>query len=172
MLKSGKRGILFPILSIVLLSIVLQTSSRSQSRQVTTEELARQAEVVAVGKVTALRSEWNEAHTMIRTRVTLAVDEYVKGGSSDRTFTLYAPGGEVGGVGELYSDMATFRQDENVVVFAQKDKQGRYRVSDGFQGKMTVVKDQITGKLMVAGGKSLDELTNDVKQSLQPQQRN
>ena len=172
MLRSGTRGILHPVLCILLLSLILQTPSRSQSRLVTTQDLARQAEVVAVGKVTALRSEWNAAHTMIRTLVTLSVDQYVKGGSSDRTFTLYVPGGEVGGVGELYSDMATFRQDENVVVFAQKDKQGRYRVADGFQGKMTVVKDQVTGKLMVAGGKSLDELTNDVKRSLQLQQRN
>jgi hypothetical protein len=172
MLKSSERAILFPALSVLLLSLALQTSSQSQSRLVSTEDLARQAEVVAVGKVTALRSEWNEAHTMIRTRVTLSVDEYVKGGISAPTFTLYAPGGEVGGVGELYSDMATFRQDENVVVFAQKDKQGRYRISDGFQGKMTIVKDQITGKLMVAGGKTLDELTSDVKRSLQLQQKN
>jgi hypothetical protein len=172
MLKSSERAILFPALSVLLLSLALQTSSQSQSRLVSTEDLARQAEVVAVGKVTALRPEWNEAHTMIRTRVTISVNEYVKGGSSAPTFTLYVPGGEVGGVGELYSDMATFRQDENVVVFAQKDKQGRYRISDGFQGKMTIVKDQITGKLMVAGGKTLDELTNDVKRSLQLQQRN
>jgi hypothetical protein len=172
MLKSSERAILFPALSVLLLSLALQTSSQSQSRLVSTEDLARQAEVVAVGKVTALRPEWNEAHTMIRTRVTISVNEYVKGGSSAPTFTLYVPGGEVGGVGELYSDMATFRQDENVVVFAQKDKQGRYRISDGFQGKMTIVKDQITGKLMVAGGKTLDELTSDVKRSLQLQQKN
>ena len=65
---------------------------------------------------------------MIRTRVTLSVDQFVKGGSPQNSLTIYIPGGEIDGVGEVYSHMPTFRQNEDVVVFAEKDRDDRYRV--------------------------------------------
>jgi hypothetical protein len=143
-----------------------------QSKIATTDELAKRAEVVAVGKMTGLVSEWNETRTMIRTRVTVTVDQYVKGGVSANTLTIYVPGGEVGGVGEVYSDMPIFRRDEDVVVFAERDKQNRYRVTAGPQGKLTLKRDAITGKVMVSAGRSLDELTKEVKRAAQVQDGN
>lgn len=160
------------VLSMMVLSLVAPAALRCQSRIATTDELAKRAEVIAVGKVTRLESEWNETRTMIRTRVTVSVDQYVKGGGSANTLTIYVPGGEVGGIGEVYSDMATFRRDESVVVFAERDKQNRYRVSAGSQGKFTVKRDEITGKVMVSGNRTLDDLTKEVKRAAQLQDGN
>jgi hypothetical protein len=149
---------------LFLFALLLPLSLFSQTKLATTTELAQRAEVVAVGKVTSLVSEWNETRTMIRTRVTVAVQEYVKGATSDKLLTLYVPGGEVGGVGEIYTHMPSFRPDEDVVVFAEKDKQNRYRISNGLQGKLTVKRDKGTGALMVSEGRTLENLTNEVKQ--------
>ena len=149
------------------LALLLPLTLFSQTKLATTTELAQRAEVVAVGKVTSLVSEWNEARTMIQTRVTLTVGQFVKGGNDSRTLTIFVPGGEVGGVGELYTHTPAFRPDEDVVVFAEKDEQNHYRVSSGPQGKLTVKRDRGTGALMVSEGRTLDNLTNEVKQAVQ-----
>lgn len=170
-MKNGS-GIIFKslFLGIFALLVVSPSSLLSQSQTALAEELAARAEVIAIGKVTGIESEWNEARTKIRTRVTLSVDQFVKGGSSQNSLTIYIPGGEIGGVGEIYSHMPTFRHNENVVVFAEKDRENHYRVSAGSQGKFSVEKDKATGKAMISGGKSLDELTTQLRIAVQKQQ--
>lgn len=155
-MKNGSRVVLVSLLPVVV--SLFAASAFGQSNSAMTEQLTARAEVIAIGKVTSVESEWNESHTMIRTRVTLSVDQFVKGGSSERAMTIYVPGGEIDGVGEIYSHMPTFRKDEDVVVFAEKGRDDRYRVSAGSQGKFLLEKDEASGKPMVAGGRSLDDL--------------
>jgi hypothetical protein len=129
------------------------------------EKLAVQAEIVAVGRVSSLVSRWNADHSRILTSVTLDVDQYVKGGTAGGPLTLVVPGGEVDGVGELYSHMATFQQGESVLVFAEKDPHGGYRVASGQQGKFTIRKDESTGTLTVGGNMTLEGMTALVKKA-------
>lgn len=152
-----------------LFAFLFPLSTFSQTEEATTSELVQRAEVVAVGKVSSLVSEWNESRTMIRTRVTLSVVQYVKGGNSSRTLTIYVPGGEVGKVGEVYSDMPSFKPDEEVVVFAERDTQNRFRVSAGNQGKLTVNRDKLTGVPMISPGRTLETLTSELKQAVESQ---
>jgi hypothetical protein len=154
---------------VLVFTASFMVGASAQTKTLTTTELAQRAEVVAVGKVTGLESEWNEARTMIRTRVTVAVDEYVKGSEPGSTITIYVPGGEIGMVGEIYSHTAKFRTKENVVVFAEKDSQNRYRISGGTEGKLSVKADEKTGKRMVTGTMSLDQLTSKVRAAIQEQ---
>ena len=149
------------IVPLVLVALV-PTGVRSQSKHLTTDKLTTQAEVVAVGKVKETKSEWDEFHSSIRTRVTLSVDEYLKG-SGGNTFDVYVPGGEVDGVGELYTHMARFKKDEEVVVFARKDQKNRYRVSGGDQGKFIIEKDQASGRPTIGGSQSLDDFKTEVR---------
>lgn len=151
------------IVVMIALAASCSSSARAQVSAMTTAELTRQADVVAVGQVASLASEWNENHSRIRTRVTITVSEFLKGGSAGSTLTLYVPGGEVDGVGELYSDMAVFHRDESVVVFAQRTPQGSYRVAGGSQGKYVVTVDAATGKQIVSNRMTLDDLTARVK---------
>ena len=166
-MKNGSR-VIFLSLFLGIVSLFV-TSAFGQSNAAMAEQLAARAEVIAIGKVTGIESEWNESHTMIRTRVTLSVDQFVKGGSSQNAMTIYVPGGEIDGVGEIYSHMPTFRRDEDVVVFAEKDRDNRYRVSAGSQGKFLVEKDGATGRRMIAGGRSLDDLKAQLNLVIQQQ---
>ena len=93
----------------------------SQSKLLTTEQLTDRAEIVVIGKVTALNSAWSSDRKKIFTRVTLTVEQYLKGDQSLHTLTLVVPGGEVNETGEVYSHVARFKSNEDVVVFAQRD---------------------------------------------------
>ena len=156
-------------LAVLFFFVAFPSFLRCQSGPAIPEQLAAQSEVIAIGKVANLSSEWNEAHTRIRTRVTLAVSEYVKGGSSEGSLTIYVPGGEVDGIGEIYSHMPTFRKDENVVVFAAKDRDNRLRVSEGARGKFTIEKNATTGRAEIAGGISVDQFRTQIRLAIQKQ---
>jgi len=127
------------------------------------EMLARQADVVVVGKVSRVSSTWNDDKSRIMTTVTVEVDQQVKGAGAS-AITLVTPGGEVDGVGELYSHTAQFKKDEEVVVFAQKDARGHLRVVAGEQGKLNVRADKTTGIRMVAGDTRLEDFVSHLKE--------
>jgi len=148
------------------LSALVPGRVQSQSKHVSTDELVQKSEVVARGKVREMRSEWDETGSRIRTRVSLSVDEYLKGGGAG-TMEVFVPGGEVDGVGELYTHMPRFKQDEDVVVFAEKDKKGRYRITGGNEGKFAVKDNEKTGKRVVSGDRPLDEFKEEIKKSVQ-----
>jgi len=157
-----KKHLLYLWIVLFIPAILVPPALRSQSKHMATDKLTTRAEVVAVGKVKETKSEWDETHSSIRTRVTVSVDEYLKG-SGANTLDVYVPGGEVDGVGELYTHMAKFKKDEEVVVFAEKDSNNRYRVSGGDQGKVIVKKDETTGVPMVGGQQSLDDFKSEVR---------
>jgi hypothetical protein len=161
-----QSGMITTGISLALLLALPGAGAFSQSKELSTEALAGQAEVVAVGRVNSLISQWNEDHSRIFTRVTLSVDQYIKGGNAGQPLTILVPGGEVDGVGELYSHTAVFQSNESVLVFAQKDRQGNYHVSAGQQGKYTVIKDDASGRLMVGGSRTLQEVTALVQKAI------
>ncbi len=153
-----------------LCTVFLVAPLHSQTKPVTVEELTQKAEVVAVGQVRDLVSEWDETGTRIRTRVLLFVDQFVKGSGTGNTLTLYVPGGEVGSVGEIYSHMPVFKREEHVIVFASQDKLHHYRVTAGEEGKFSVEKNQRTGVSFVPGHATLDVFTSRVKATVLKQQ--
>ncbi len=150
-------------LGMLLIAAGPLTGAKAQVKKASTAELTQQAEVVAVGKVAEIQSEWNATQTMIRTRVSISVDDFIKGNEPGGTITVYVPGGEIGTVGELYSHTPKFSSKEEVVVFAAKNKEGRYAVSGGPEGKFSVRRDAATGQRMVTETMSLEQLTNDVR---------
>jgi hypothetical protein len=149
----------------MLLMTITVAGVRGQARTMTADDLVKRADAIIVGKVTALRSEWSSDRSRIYTRVTLGVDQYLKGKGESRYITIITPGGEIGDVGELYTHMPTFRNEENVVVFVEKDKQGNYRVAGGNQGKYTIEKDENTGRSIVAGRQPLEEFARAVQKA-------
>ena len=154
---------------LVFFSIPL-AEVQSQVIQSSMEQLAKESDAVVVGKVAGLTAEWNESKTRIQTRVTISVDQNVKGDASVKSMTVIVPGGEVDGVGEVYSHAPRFLSDETVVVFAKKTTSGNYLVSSGNQGKYTILKDEVSSKLSVAGGRTLEEFTATIKSALQIQE--
>jgi hypothetical protein len=115
-----------------------------------------------------MKSQWEGNKERIVTRVTMAVGEYLKGGAGS-VMTITSPGGEVDGVGEWYSHTARFAKDEEVVVFAEKDKKGNLRVTGGNEGKISIKKDASSGLPRVSEGVSLDDFKARIKETVRVQ---
>jgi hypothetical protein len=145
-------------------------SVSAQVRLTSTDDLTRQADIVVVGKVAGVKAGWNKEKTRIFTTVTVEVDEMLKGKGGESTVTIQTPGGEVDGVGEVYSHTARFAKDEDVVVFAEKDKSGNLRVAGGSEGKIAIRKDESTGRRRVADGISIEEFKARVKNAVHVQE--
>jgi hypothetical protein len=134
----------------------------SQTQATTPEDLTRGSDVIAVGKVKELKSEWVSGKKAIVTRVTIDVSEFLKGGAG-QTVTVLVPGGEVDGVGEWYSHTARFKKDEDIVLFAKKQGTSDLHVTGGESGKLIITKDARTGAFVVEGGTALDDLKKRVR---------
>lgn len=148
-----------------LCSLCVISRGYSQQKLLTLEDLTHNAEVVAVGKVTGTRGEWDQNKTRIVTRVTVEVSEYLKG-NAGTVITITAPGGEIDGVGEWYSHAPRFKKDDHVALFAEKDKKGNYRVAGGEQGKLDIKKDAKTSVERVSTQMTLDDFKAQVKQAV------
>jgi hypothetical protein len=157
------------ILLFVLMRFVSGQAS-AQTQQLRLEDLAKKAEVVVLGKVTDVRSEWNSERTRIITKVSLDVDQYLKGETAGRTMVITHPGGEVGGVGELYSHTPSFAKGEEVFLFVKKDSKNNLSIAGGKEGKFKVTKDELTGERMVPGGLTLKMFTSRVMNILGQQE--
>lgn len=158
------------LLLAIAATCVASHVASSQSKAISTEELTRRADIVAVGKVSSQRSEWNSDRTRIITHVTVAIDQYLKGNQGQGTLTVTVPGGEVGGVGEVYSHAAKFQNNEAVVVFAERDQRGALRVTAGEQGKLTITTEKVTGKRLVGDAQLLEVFTSRVKSAAHREQ--
>lgn len=166
-MRTFTQGIALVAILLFMLWEIMPAELCAQSMMLTTQDLTNQAEVVAVGKVAAMKSEWNANKTRIYTRVTIAVNEYLKGGSVGQELTILTPGGEIGEVGEIYSGAAQFKQEEEVVVFVKRRTDREHILAAGAQGKITVTQDKLTGAKIVASGVKLDAFVSQVKTAIQ-----
>lgn len=151
-------------LIIILSLILLPVEIYSQTSQPKIENLTKQADVILTGKVIEQKSEWNNNQTRIFTQSTIQVDEYLKGNEVNKSITITTPGGEVGDVGELYTHMPKFTKEEDVLLFVKKDKNNTaYKILDGEDGKLTLVKNEKTGELVTSSNKRVSSLKSEIK---------
>ena len=151
-------------LFVILLFCGFKSTSLSQTIQSDIQSLSKEADVILTGKVTKQNSSWNKDKTRIYTDVSVEVDEYLKGNSSNKTLVVTTPGGEVGEVGELYTHMPRFSKDEEVLLFVKKDtKDMNYKVLNGEDGKMTLYTDKKTGEKVTSSNKKVSTLKNEIK---------
>lgn len=167
-MKLHDRIVLRCAFAAFILILIVPTTVRSQTRSLGTDELTKRSEIVAHGRVKEMKSQWEGNKERIVTRVTMAVGEYLKGGAGS-VMTITSPGGEVDGVGEWYSHTARFAKDEEVVVFAEKDKKGNLRVTGGNEGKISIKKDASSGLPRVSEGVSLDDFKARIKETVRVQ---
>jgi hypothetical protein len=167
--RNGRaRGIAIASLSLFL-PLLLWCQSATTQGTIQTEQLIRESDVIVVGKVGALKSEWNADRSRIQTVVTINVDEAVKG-SAGGALSVVIPGGEVDGVGEWYSHSVRFQDTEEVVVFAKKDPKGVMRVTSGEHGKFLVKEGKKAGSKVIPNVGSLEDFTAQVKKTVKAQQ--
>ena len=128
------------------------------------KELSKGADVILTGKVTEQASSWNENKTRIYTRATIQVEEYLKGINSGSSIIVTYLGGEVGEIGEMYSHMPRFEDNEEVLVFLKKDeKNADYKVFSGEEGKISVINDPQTGEKVTTSNVRISSLKAQIK---------
>jgi len=152
----------FLLITIISMGFFFAASAQDQSLEI--KKLSKGADVILTGKVTKQNSSWNENKTRIFTKATLQVDEYLKGSNNKNSIEVTYPGGEVGEVGELYTHMPRFKNDEEVLVFLQKDEKNTgYKVFNGEDGKITLINDEKTGKKITSSKVRIDYLKSQIK---------
>ncbi len=153
-------------LFLAALSLAVAAPAYPQNTARPVEDLARQSDIIAVGKVAVTKSEWDRSNDRIVTNVTVNVGEYLKG-NAGTVVTITAMGGEVNGVGEWYSHTASFKKDEDVVVFARRDPGGRFRIAGGEAGKVRIDRDAKSGSTIVHGNQSLADFKKEISAAMQ-----
>lgn len=128
------------------------------------ERMSKNADIIITGKVVEQNSNWNENNTRIYTQATIQVEEYLKGSNNSGSVIVSYPGGEVGDVGEMYSHMPRFQDNEEVLVFLKKDdKSTNYKVFNGEEGKINVVMDPKTGEKVTTSNVQINSLKAQIK---------
>jgi len=155
---------------LILFSISIHFTVFAQEESVKIKKLSRDADVIVTGKVTQKESSWNESKTRIYTRATLEVQEYLKGSDNSSLVEVRYLGGEVGEVGELYSHMPRFEDDEEVLVFLKKEaKVKEFQVLNGEEGKIKVLGDGKSAAKTTSLSLSLKDLKSQIKSYLKEQ---
>jgi hypothetical protein len=151
------------IVLVVFIIFFSQSYNHSQTFQAEIKALSKGADVILTGKVTHQKSEWAENKSRIITKTTIQVDEYLKGNGSNNSVVINHPGGEVDGVGELYSHMPEFQDNEEVLVFLKKDTNSSdYKVFSGEDGKISLISNS-AGEKITPSNISLNTLKMQIK---------
>ena len=145
-----RRGVL------AVLLLVAGGLEASTVRHLPLDQMARRADQIFTGEVVGITSQMNARRTGIYTFVTVAVDEYLKGGRRD-LLTLRILGGEAAGYRLVVAGSPVFRLGEEVLVFSDGGA-GRIPTVLGMAaGKFTVERDPATGEQLLS--RSLAGLT-------------
>jgi hypothetical protein len=125
------------------------------------QKLAETASDVVRGTVIGSESYWNASGSKIFTETIITVDESYKGSAGGEVRVLQV-GGVVDGVQVTVHGALQWVQGEEVVVFLESDRSGKYLVSGFSQGKFQVQRDPVTGRAFVQRPDLEDvELVND-----------
>jgi outer membrane lipoprotein SlyB len=108
-------------------------------------QLARRADIVAVGDVASAVGAWDAARTDIHTRIELAVVETLKGAPASG-LSFAQVGGRVGDRITTVAGAVTFETGQRVLVFLERGPDGSLRLVDPFHGTFRVERDRATGR--------------------------
>jgi hypothetical protein len=152
--------------SLIYISVYFLPASIIQSQQISADlkTLTKNSEVVLIGKVSKQESKWNKNKSAIYTDVTIEVDEYLKGQRGEKSITVSHLGGEVGEVGELYTHIPTFKEQEEMLLFVNMNKNdGKFQVYNGDNGKIEIMENNNSKEKYTKSNKKIDDLRKEIK---------
>ena len=160
------QGISKQLLHILIVTVGFYITSFAQVTLSEVKSMSKNADLIITGKVTKQSSGWNENKTKIYTQANIQVDEYIKGNGQGSIVVSYL-GGEVGDIGEVYSHMPKFEDQEEVLVFLKKDEKSTgYKVFNGEDGKINLIVDPKTGEKVTSSNIPVSSLKAQIKSYL------
>ena len=152
------------LLSVLIIVGGFLSTTFAQLTSSEVKSMSKNADLIITGKIVEQNSNWNENKTRIYTQATIQVEEYLKGNNNGGPVTVSYLGGEVGDVGELYSHMPRFEDNEEVLVFLKKDdKSTNYKVFNGEEGKINVIRDPKTGEKVTTSNVKINSIKAQIK---------
>jgi len=160
------QGTCKQLLHILIVTVGFYITSFAQVTLSEVKSMSKNADLIITGKVTKQSSGWNENKTKIYTQANIQVDEYIKGNGQGSIVVSYL-GGEVGDIGEVYSHMPKFEDQEEVLVFLKKDEKSTgYKVFNGEDGKINLIVDPKTGEKVTSSNIPVSSLKAQIKSYL------
>ncbi len=154
----------------VLITFFLHFEANSQTIQSEIKNLSEGADMIVTGKVVDQKSQWNSERSRIYTSVTIQVDEFLKGSNNQNRIVITHLGGEVGNIGETYSHVPTFSNDEDVLVFVKKStKDETLSVFEGEEGKLTLYQNKNSGEKVTSNNIKAIEIKREIKNYVEKQ---
>jgi len=147
-MKNLKKIINLVSAVIICIAFLSQAEGKAQVIKMSDKDLTERSAVVLYGKCSRVKCEWNDKKDIIFTYVTVVPEEYIKGNLGPEA-VITVPGGQVGDILYEVSEMPVFVEGEEVVAFISTNPAGKNLITGGYQGKMKIEKDKITGKRIV-----------------------
>ena len=140
-----------PRIIAVTVAALVSMAGPSAATQVlyqTIEEMGTKSAVVVQGTVASVQSYWNDNHTKIFTETTIVVDETYKG-DAGQTVQVLQLGGTVGNVRVTAHGALQWTPGEEVVLFLEPFRDGKFQIAGFSQGKFNIVRDSRTDEVFV-----------------------
>jgi hypothetical protein len=137
-------------LGIPLLALALLAPSVDATQVIyrSPQQLGQDATLVVDGRVTSVRSYWNETRSKILTEAVVAVEGTYKG-ARQSTVRIVQLGGIVGNVKMNVHGAVSWHDGEEVLLFLEPSLPGAYQVAGFSQGKYRIERDPRSGKRFV-----------------------
>ena len=112
-------------------------------------DLVARSDIVVIGTVATVRSDWHSTRKIVFTGIKLEVDEVLKGSVTANSLNFYQTGGRSGAVVSAIAGTPVFDPQERVLLFLYMNREGRLAVVGLFQGKFSIEMDSSSGQQMV-----------------------
>jgi len=116
------RRSLAKYLGICLSALVLSVSGFSLMIRIPLRQLVHMSEAIVIGKVQSIRCEWSLDKRLILSIVKVRIQEEIRGELWGPDIVLEVPGGTMGGLSLKVTDMPTFHEQEEILIFLRTIK--------------------------------------------------
>lgn len=103
--------------ALALTALVAGSADASQFRAFNRDAQVRGSDLIALGRVVSVASDWDESHSAIHTDAEIAIDDVWKGEPTSDRIVVRSLGGRVGNVALEVDGSAAFTVGERVLVF-------------------------------------------------------
>lgn len=133
------------MLVLVVLALAVSAALGAVLLRMDLPEMVEEAQVICLGRVAAIESEWDEHRGVIYSFATIKLQRIIKGDGTGDTLVVRYLGGKVGDVGMSVPGAPSFRTDEDVLLFLTAEEDGSYSVMGMSQGKYEIELDEDSG---------------------------